>query len=250
MERIRQVWRLGQVLRQPGGLQAFLHWKPFSITAFGLLRRLAGQGLAFSTILDGGANEGQFARAAAETYPEAQVLSFEPLPDLAAQVRQHLADCPQVQVHATALGSHDGTLTFYRNAYSLASSALPLEDGSENVFPHLRQLQPVEVPVARLDTLLRDEPLPSPVLLKLDLQGFELEALKGAVETLQRTDYVLLEASFEQVYQGEPLFDELYAFLRQAGFRFLQPLDVLEGATGEIVQMDVLFGRPYAPEPT
>src|SRR5690606_27391001 len=99
------------------------------------------------------------------------------------------------------------------------------------------------VPVARLDTVLAAEPVEQPVLLKLDLQGYELEALHGATDTLQHTDYVLLEAAFKPVYEGEPLFGELYDFMRAQGFHFLRPLDFLRDARGVIVQMDALFGR-------
>ncbi len=246
MSRAQQLKRLWWVIRQPGGLRGLLAWKPFSLTAFAMLRALRRQGLAFGTILDGGANVGQFARAAAETYPEAQVICFEALPDLAAMLRRNLADRPQVRVVASALGSHDGTLTFYRNAYAPASSALPAHPNQAAAFPEVRQQEALEVPVGRLDTLLADGPLAPPVLLKLDLQGFELEALKGATETLRRTHYALLETAFKPMYRGEPLFDEVYAFMHAAGFRFLRPVDVLQDAGGEIVQMDALFAREPA----
>lgn len=243
MRKLRQVIQLIQVLALPGALRAFRTWKPFSITAFRMLHRLRSQGLTFNTILDGGANIGQFARAAAETYPAARIIAFEPLPDIAETLRHNLEDRPRVRVIPSALGRHDGTLTFHRNVYTLSSSALPLHKNHIAAFPDARPLETLTVPVARMDTLLAEETLSGPILLKLDLQGFEIEALKGAPALLKRVDYVLIETVFKPMYEGEALFEALYDYLRTAGFHFVRPIDFLADARGEIVQMDALFAQ-------
>jgi hypothetical protein len=71
-----------------------------------------------------------------------------------------------------------------------------------------------------------------------------LAALEGGPATLERSDFILLETAFKPMYEGEALFDTLHAFLSEAGFCFLRPIDVLADASGEIVQMDALFGKP------
>lgn len=236
MPTLSQALNLLKLLPQPGAVSAFRTWTPFSITSFQMLRALREQGLHPATVIDGGANIGQFARAAAETFPDARVFSFEPLPEVAAKLRANLASCPRITTFETALGSHDGTLRFFRDAYDLASSALPTAGNAART-------EEVEVAVGRLDTLLPADALSAPVLLKLDLQGFELEALRGAPETLAQTHHVLLEIAFESSYVGEASFDELHAFMRAAGFRFRCPVDVLTDDRGAIVQMDALFER-------
>jgi FkbM family methyltransferase len=208
-----------------------------------MLRAMRQQGLDFGTVIDGGANVGQFSRAVAEVYPHAKVIAFEALPDVAETLRRNLADRPQVRVVQSALGPSEGTLQFFPNQYSLASSALPVHANHRSSFPGVRQLDPIQVPMVCLDRVLADEPLTPPVLLKLDLQGYELEALKGAQQTLARTTHVLLETAFKPMYEGEPLFEELSGFMRSASFRFVRPIDFLADAQGEIVQMDALFTR-------
>ncbi len=227
----------------PGGLRAMRSWKPFSLTAFHLLRRLRVESPEFMTIIDGGANIGQFARAALMTYPSANLIAFEPLLEEAQTLRKNLADTPRATVLQSALGPENGHLQFHRNSYSLSSSALPLHQNHQDAFPDAVEEGTVEVPVGRLDDLLDDFELPRPALLKLDLQGFEIPALRGATKILTEIDCILVETAFKPLYQGEALFPELNAFLEAAGFRFSRPLDVLEDPNGSIVQMDALFVR-------
>lgn len=242
MSRLRQLVGLADVLLQPGGAHAFLKWKPFSITSFRMLRILRKKGLEFSTIIDGGANKGQFARAATEVYPEADIISFEPLPDVARRLRENLKDRSQVTVHELALGARDDTIQFFRQAYTLASSALRPASEAE-----AGDVLSIDVRAARLDTVLDGITLRRPSLLKLDLQGYELEALHGAPRTLQTIDYVLMEMSFSEGYEGEPGFVEVLDFMRDAGFIFIGPIDALIQADGEVIQMDGLFRAKTTP---
>lgn len=243
MANLGKFLRLGRVLLQPDGLRSCVRWKPFSITAFTMLRALKRQGLEFRTVIDGGANVGQFARAVSEVYPDAEIISFEAHPDVAETLRRNLADRPQVRVIRAALGGSDGSLEFFPNEYSLISSALPLHPDQRDLRENVRQFEPIRVPMISLDTFLDDEPLTPPVLLKLDVQGYEIEALKGATRTLERTHYVLVETAFKRLYEGEPLFEDLSDFLRGARFHFERPIDFEADPRGEIVQMDALFLR-------
>lgn len=236
MPTVKQAAQLLRLLPQPGAARAFLEWKPFSITSFRILNALHSRGLRPATVIDAGANIGQFARAAAETYPDARIISFEALPEVAAHLRANLADCPRATVVESAVGNTDGTIRFFRNSYDLASSALPSAAAETTA-------EEIEVPVGRLDTLIDRSMLRPPVLLKLDLQGYELEALRGATALLPHVQHVLFEVAFETAYVGEASFGELYDFLRDAGFRFLCPVDVLTNDSGAIVQMDTLFER-------
>jgi FkbM family methyltransferase len=243
MWRGRQTIDVAATLLSRKGRRALVRWKPFSLTAFKMLNVLAAAGLNPRTIVDGGANVGQFARAAVETFPDVRVIAFEPLPEVAEKLNANLSDCDRVDVRTAALGRTDGTASFNRNRYTPASSILRLRPDARASFPQVHEDEVLDVPVVRLDGAVGQDRLDPPLLLKLDLQGYELEALLGAEVTLQRTEHVLLETSFRAVYEDEPSFDEIHALLRTSGFRFLGPVDVLRDAEGRIVQMDALFGR-------
>jgi FkbM family methyltransferase len=239
----KKLSEVAAIASSRNGRRAMRHWRPFSIASWYLTRGLAAEESRFKTVIDGGANVGQFARAVAGTFDGARIFSVEPLPEIAKQLRENMADCSRVKVLQTCLGNEDGTIKIRQNSYSQASSILPMTAGADQGQAELKEIGEIEVPIARLDTLLKDEKLESPVLLKLDLQGYELEALKGATSVLSQCDYVLVETVFARVYEGEPLFEDIMLFLKDAGFRFIRPLNFLRDLSGRIIQMDALFGR-------
>ena len=237
---IKKLVNVIEVIGEPYGLRAMRRWKPFSITSFFMLSALRRKGIQFRTIIDAGANVGQFARASSEFYPEAMIYSIEPLPTAATRFRANLSDRPSVHLFETAIGSRDGTIQFFPNRDSQASSALLLNSRSRPA--HRCQLAPIDVPVCRLDRLLEGKTLEAPILFKLDLQGYELEALRGANAILSQCEYVVVETVFEDCYEGGPLFEELNDYLHGFGYRILQPLAFLKG-DGQIYQMDALFQK-------
>jgi hypothetical protein len=100
----------------------------------------------------------------------------------------------------------------------------------------------IPVPVVRLDDWAEAHGLPEPDLLKLDLQGYELQALRGAPRCLQHARAALLELSFQEFYAGQPTPGRVITHLEQAGFRLaaISP-DIPAGKLLE--QIDVLFLR-------
>lgn len=247
MSRLAQGMRLAHVLTKPGAMKSFVTTRPFSTSAFLMahdLRRGCGD---LSTVIDVGANAGQFTRAMAREFPAARIVAVEPLPDVAARLRHNTRRLPLVRTVQCAAGSGPGNATMHRHAYSLSSSLLPTTGAFAREFPEAASAGPqtlVQVEVRRLDDLVDEADLADgQVLLKLDVQGYEIEALRGATTLLDKCDFVLVEAALEEVYAGEPLFDDLYAHLRARGFVLDRPIDVLRGAQGRISQMDVLFRR-------
>ena len=226
----------------PDAPLALLRWKPRSVAAMRLVGGLAAHGLRFSTVIDVGANVGQFSRAVLGFWPDAEVIAFEALPACADRLRRALASHGRVEVHAVALGREDGRIRFYPHEYSLSSSALPVTPAARQEHSWAREQPSIEVPLRRLDTVLADKVPPRPTLLKLDVQGFELEVLAGARTTLKSVDAVLLEVAFEQGYEGQPLFPEVNDWLSAAGWLLSGPIDVRR-EHGRIVELDCLYER-------
>ena len=199
-----------------------------------------------NTILDVGANQGQFALSAKSFYPGAGIHSFEPLPEVFHVLQQNTRKEGAINTYNFALGSTSGYLEFFQNDYSHASSALHVSSLQQKMLPQTAAEHQIRVPVKRMDELLNNIPLTPPVLLKLDVQGFEMEVLKGAKICLEKIDYLLFETSFVPMYEGEPLFDEMHNFVKELGFEFIAPVGFLQTDGLQILQMDLLYKRKTA----
>ena len=194
------------------------------------------------TVVDVGANEGQFARLARAALPTSQIFSFEPLPECFAKLQAQFGGDRHFEAFPFALGASPAELTIYRSAYSPSSSLLRMGATHRRAFPHTTDVDEVRVHVETLDAVLGGCPLDGHVLLKLDVQGFEAAVLQGARETLQRVSLVLVELSLEPLYEGEPLFDDVYRQLTSAGFTLRGVVDMLrQPSDGRPLQVDALF---------
>jgi FkbM family methyltransferase len=229
-----------ELLRSPLGRHALRSWRPRSIAAWRLTTGVLQRGLSPATVIDVGANAGQFARAAAEVFPGCRVISFEPLPEAADAFEQNLADCADVELRRTAVGASAGSVAFHPHEYSLASSVLARDpEASDEAWTGERA--PIDVPVVRLDDAVDLTAVEAPLLLKLDVQGYEAEVLSGAQQVLQRCDAVLVELALVRAYTGQPLAAELIALLAGQGWRLDAVLDVRSDRTGQIAELDALF---------
>ncbi|MEA3641086.1 MAG: FkbM family methyltransferase [Lamprobacter sp.] len=196
----------------------------------------------FATVIDVGANKGQFATYARLRWPQARLICFEPLPAPRAKLAR--ATRGQAEIQACALGAAPGEGELHLASRADSSSLLALGERQKTLFG-MNETGVLRVPIQRLDACIRP-PLARPSLLKIDVQGFELEVLKGATGLLPEIDVVYVEASDVELYQGQALHAEIERFLTAAGFRvkgcFNEQFD-----QGQRVQADWLFRSACEP---
>ncbi len=210
---------------------------------FRALRLESGQ---CDTLVDIGANKGQFLAAALDYFRPRRWVAIEMLPDLA----QHLRDHPQFAtgeglVLNCAVGESAGRRTVLRSVYSEASSLLRLDPrASEWYGIDLTQHESGDAQVRSLDAICEEYEIDRIDVLKIDVQGYEREVIRGAKRMLGRTANLIIEVEFVRVYQGQALAGEIQSELEACGFSFRQYLSEYRNSTGQLLHGDALFRRP------
>jgi FkbM family methyltransferase len=190
-------------------------------------------------VLDIGAYKGDWMKLCKAVWPESSVLMVEASPERSAILQQLTLGRQELSAECALLGAAaTEAVRFYEQ--DSASSALPEGAKLEQPF--------VNLPMRTLDELVHGTVFEKPELIKLDVQGYELEVLKGGKTALSRAEAVLLEVNLIPVYAGAPLLEGVVDFMAAEGFRaydiagmIRRPLD------GALWQMDMVFVRYDSP---
>lgn len=198
-------------------------------------------GLNVDTVVDIGANRGQFALCARRLFPQAQIFSFEPLQKPAATFRKTFEHDANVHLFNTAIGVSSGTAAMHVSRWDVSSSLLPIGQAQHDNFPLTEEARQETVAVARLDECLDAAAIGARALLKLDVQGFELTALQGCESLLQKFKFVYVEASFIELYEGQALATDVIGYLLAKGFKLNCVANLSHGKSARPIQADFLF---------
>lgn len=193
-----------------------------------------------STVVDIGANRGQFALAV-RAISGAKVVSFEPLPRVAALFQKALAGDSAVTLHIAAIGERTEKKLIHLSARDDSSSLLEIGEAQSNFFPGTHEVGTLEVEVGTLDDFLTKEEIVRPAMLKLDVQGFELQALMGCKSLIGNFDYVYCECSFVELYKNQKLAGDVIDYLHSLGLSLMGMYNPLYDASGNCIQADLLF---------
>ena len=198
--------------------------------------------MGIRSVLDVGANVGQFAAIIHHVLPEAEIHSFEPLPDCFDALCERMGAVQGFRAYNLALGDCDSEVAFQRNSFTQSSSVLPNTRLQTEAFSWTAKTSTINVRMATLDSVMRDVELPQNLLIKVDVEGYEDRVLLGGEQTLRRATAAILETSFEPLHEGQALFEDIYKQMLAYGFRYAGNLDQLESpADGRVLQADALF---------
>ncbi|MBI5134446.1 MAG: FkbM family methyltransferase [Candidatus Taylorbacteria bacterium] len=194
------------------------------------------------TVIDIGANNGQFALDIRSRLPGARIISFEPLSDCYEELQAKMAGDGGFQALNLALGDVKGDVEIHRSAFSPSSSLLPMADLHKKMYPKSVETRKEKIQVERLDDVIRNIAVEGPLLVKLDVQGYEDKVIAGGKETLSLANMILIETSFKTLYEGQPLYKDIYALLASLGFSYYgNNGQHWDPKTGELVYEDSIF---------
>lgn len=203
------------------------------------LRRLRQAGFRCQMAVDGGAADGDWTREFQAVFPESAVLCVEPRDECQAKLRATAASSPKVTVVQTLLGTELCTAELHEHAdqSSILNNSCGWGFGTT-----------VRRSMTTLDALVRNQCLPWPELIKLDLQGAELLCLQGAAECLRHAEVVILEVSFIPLYSQNPLIADVIPFMSDRGFRCYDIASLLRRPLDDaLAQGDFFFVNKGSP---
>jgi FkbM family methyltransferase len=194
-------------------------------------------------IVDVGANRGQFALIARKIFPRAKIVSFEPLEEPAEIFKKIFGSDPDVILHACAIGKAQMTAAIHVTRDDDSSSLLPITKAQSDLFPAATEKETRQVLVYPLSQLIDPASVSSASLLKIDVQGYELNVLQGCEDILQKFSHVYVECSFIELYKGQALAHQVIAWLEDRNFVFTSIHNLYYGKNGMAIQGDFLFSN-------
>lgn len=203
--------------------------------------------LNIGTIIDVGANQGQFARMISDFFPRAELYCFEPLEEPFRQISAW-AQAQNSRVHCfqLALGEQEGEMEMHlHEQHTPSSSLLAATDTCHRLYPQTQAERMTRIRVSTLDQALEDalDHMPREILLKLDVQGFEDRVLRGGTRVLSQCQAVVLEVCLDPLYEEQADFHGLAQLLHTAGFRYAGNLNQAYGEDGRVIFLDAVFVR-------
>lgn len=197
------------------------------------------------TIVDVGAARGESGTLALSAFPEATIYSFEPVPTEYAALELRAKSHAKWSTFPFALGSTTERRDMVVcDGLMQASSFFTPADLTAQAWPEydFAKRSSVRVEVTTLDAFAESQGISQVDILKLDVQGAELEVLEGGAKTLQRTKYVIAEVAFQRMYEGGCLVSDVLSFLHDRG-KVLRALSgEVRDSSGRLLQADALFG--------
>jgi FkbM family methyltransferase len=197
----------------------------------------------FQTLVDVGANRGQFALVARKHFPNANIVSFEPLKEPAALFRRVFSSDSKVVLHEMAIGPEEKKMAIHVSHNDDSSSLLSITTLQSSLFPGTEEQEIRIIEVKPLNAILGAKDILTPALLKIDVQGFELEVLKSSQSLLTSFQFINIECSFMELYSGQPLAHQIISWLKERNFYLSGVYNLSYDRNGKAIQGDFLFTR-------
>jgi FkbM family methyltransferase len=192
------------------------------------------------TVIDIGANSGQYGLGLRDRGYEGEILSYEPLPVPFEQLRRVAASHRSWKAENKAVSNECGPLMMNVAGNSVSSSLLKMGSRHTDAAPDSTIVSTISVEAISLREILKQ--LTGPVMVKADTQGYEYSVLLSAGESLKSVALLELELSLVELYNGQALFRELDAFLLSQGFSLVSMDDgFFDEQRGELLQLDAIY---------
>ncbi len=214
-----------------------INWGPCGY--FKTLKKIKEIGFLPSQIIDVGAATGQWTYQCLKIFPNSDYFLIDPLTENASVLEKLSQQHKNIKTWIGAVGADLAEKNIYAHGDQSSFFASEYSRNSE--------ISPRCIEMRTLDSFLDDGIICLPDLIKADVQGFELEVLKGADKCLEHCELLLFEVSYRQIYDHSPLVHEVINYIGSKEYRIFdictytgRPYD------GMLAQSDILFVKQYS----
>lgn len=205
---------------------------------------------SIGTVIDIGANTGDYAEFLNSFFKPNAIFAFEPLASCQPRLQALAEQIPHLRVFQVALADEAGEEPFWENDYGPSSSLLHVSDIHKRAFPHTAGESQSRVQLARLDDMLDASTLEGDIFIKIDVQGVEDRVIKGGQAVFSAAELVLVEMSFVAMYESQPMFEEIHSLLTACGLRFVGMKNQIDDPdTGQPLFVHCFYRRPRPDAP-
>ena len=185
-------------------------------------------------LLEAGAFNGADTLSMHYAWPNATIYAFEPVTESFALLKKRTRFIKNVNIYNMALGDRTGTSTInVSQGKSAASSSLLEPKDHITSYPDVEFESSLEIKTITLNDWAKQYAVSKVDFMWLDMQGFELFALKAGNEVLQNVKAIYMEVSIIELYKGSPLYDEVREWMASKGFKVL--LEELNETDGNVL---------------
>ena len=196
-------------------------------------------------VIDGGASIGDTSQRLSVLFPNAVVHAFEPFPDLHQELQNKTNLNAKIIAHLLGLGKSEDKVIFNINKSQGTNSILKSNNRSKEIYGEQMSIEKeILIPINSLDNLFDCHENQCIDILKLDLQGYELDALIGATNLLEKGQIkaILCEVMFEPSYENQPSWIEIVSFIEKYELSLFN-LYQKHYYQGRLTQADMIFLR-------
>jgi FkbM family methyltransferase len=203
--------------------------------------------LHIRTIIDIGANKGQFAKWISNIFPQAEIYCFEPLPEPFNLLKRWAEKQKNRRIKSFnfALGDNEGIVNIFMHIdHSSSSSFLKTTETCEQLYPFTKKQITTKVKLRALDKWIASIENPSlDILIKLDVQGYEASVIKGGIKTFGMAKACILEVNLDQLYEDQATFESISKLLNDLGYCYAGNLNQTYADDGRVIFIDAVFVR-------
>jgi len=212
----------------------------FSLDAYEVQHQIIGDNA--NIIFDIGANRGDTVLKYAELFPKTINYAFEPFPKSFLKLQENTKDISRIKNIQLGISEKCGESVFYSNFNEDTNSLLSSSEIGLSSDVQVKNLTSILINTTTIDLFCSENNIESIDIIKMDIQGAELFALKGAVNLLKqkKIKLIYLETYFRQQYLNQPLFHDVSSFLYDYGY-YLQDIYSPIYGKGSIAWCDVIF---------